>query len=309
MATEHTSRPIALVTGGNAGIGLETCKGLLAAGFHVVVGARSEDKARQAVESLCSEGPPGATAEPLVLDLASLASVREAAQTFLDTKRPLSVCVLNAGVMALPWHRTEDGFEQQWQVNVLGHFLLCRLLLPALEASRAPTGRIVHVASGAHRLHSEPVDYDKLAAEHESGDDYDQWRAYGRSKLANILLSNELALRLRARGSKVTSNAAHPGNVKTGLWTKAGRTNESGISPEEGARTSIYLATSEKVEGHGGGYYFMCKPATTIYDEALHEDLDYVAKSAMRSAVSTSQVAAKAMWSVACRDVGLDEAL
>ncbi|MBT8493381.1 MAG: SDR family NAD(P)-dependent oxidoreductase, partial [Deltaproteobacteria bacterium] len=237
--------PIALVTGGNAGIGFETCKGLLEAGYHLVVCARSQQKAEGAVASLLEQGPEGGTAESLVVDLASLASVREAASAFLATRRSLNVCVLNAGIMALPWHKTDDGFEQQWQVNVLGHFLFCRLLLPAITAAKAPTGRIIHVASGAHRLHPEAVDYDRLASEHDSAEGYSEWHSYGRSKLANILLSNELFRRLRAAGSPATSNSLHPGNVDSGLWSKAGRTNETGISVWEGALTSIYLATSE----------------------------------------------------------------
>jgi NAD(P)-dependent dehydrogenase (short-subunit alcohol dehydrogenase family) len=305
----NESRPTALVTGGNAGIGYETCKGLLKAGFHVVVCARSHEKAEVAVASLLQDGPEGSGAESLVLDLASLNSVRDAATAFLVTKRPLNVCVLNAGLMALPWHKTGDGFEQQWQVNVLGHFLFCRLLVPALTAAEGPTGRVVHVASGAHRLHPQDVDYDLLAKEHESADGFDQWRAYGRSKLANILLSNELAHRLKAAGSNVTSNALHPGNVNTALWSKIGRRNDSGIPVEEGALTSIYLATSKDVEGQSGGYYFLCQPVTTIYKEEKHGDEDYISQSRMRTEVSMSQRQSRAMWIVASKDVGLGEDL
>jgi NAD(P)-dependent dehydrogenase (short-subunit alcohol dehydrogenase family) len=294
-----------MVTGGNAGIGFETCKGLVDAGFHVVVCARSKEKADDATARLLEASPDGGTAESLVLDLASLESVRQAANTFLSTQRPLHVCVLNAGIMALPWHRTIDGFEQQWQVNVLGHFLFCRLLLPAISAAKEPAGRIVHVASGAHRLHPDAVDYDELAREHDRPDEFREWHAYGRSKLANILLSNELARRLASAGSKVTSNALHPGNVNSGLWSKAGRTNESGIPVDEGARTSIYLATSPEVEAQSGGYYFLCKPVTTIYDDEKHKDLDYISKSALRTEISLSEEAAQTMWSVASKNVGL----
>ncbi len=302
------TRPIALVTGGNTGIGFETCKGLIEAGYHVIVGARSEAKGNAAVEALTAT-TKGASAETLVLDLASLASVRTAAETFRATGRPLHVCVLNAGVMALPWKVTDDGFEQQWQVNVLGHFLLCRLLLPALEDAEDPTARIIHVASGAHRLHPEPVDYDQLTAEHASDDGYDPWRAYGRSKLANILLSNELARRLMDRGSDVTSNAAHPGKVKTDLWASIGREDEPGISPSEGALTSIHLATSDDVDGHTGRYFFQCKAVTRIYREEELGDADYVTKSATRTEISSSEEEAKRMWAAACKDVDLPEAL
>ena len=303
------SRPIALVTGGNAGIGFETCKGLLEAGFHVIICARSEEKGNAAVDALLGGAPEHASAEALVLDLSSLDSVRAAADRFLASLRPLHVCVLNAGIMALPWRKTADGFEQQWQVNVLGHFLLCRLLLPALDAAQDPPGRIVHVASGAHRLHPQEVDYALLAEEHRSADGYDQWRAYGRSKLANILLSNELAGRLEAESSTVTSNALHPGNVNTGLWSKAGRSNDSGITAREGARTTLYLALSQEVEGHTGGYFFRCQPVTRIYREEESAQEGYVTKSAMRTEISTSEPEARRAWAVASEDVGLEESL
>ena len=122
-STESTR--VALVTGGNAGIGFKTCKGLLHAGFHVVLCARSAEKGERAVARLLEAAPVGSSAELLLLDLSSLDSVRQAAASFIQSGRRLSVCVLNAGIMALPWHRTVDGFEQQWQVNVLGHVLLC----------------------------------------------------------------------------------------------------------------------------------------------------------------------------------------
>lgn len=303
------SRPTALVTGGNTGIGFETCKALLNEGFHVIVGARSREKAERAVDDLLRGAPASSSAEPIVVDLGSLRSVRNAANAFIEKGRPLNICVLNAGVMALPWDRTSDGFEQQWQVNVLGHFLFCRLLLPAILAAELPAGRVVWVASGAHRLHSEAIDYGALAREHESDEEYDQWRAYGRSKLANILLSNELARSLRNIGALATSNALHPGNVNTALWAKAGRSNDTGISVEEGAQTSIYLATSNKAEGLTGGYYFQCKPVTTIYNESSHKDADYIAKSAMRSEVSLSEAEARLLWSIASDNVGLNNEL
>lgn len=284
----------ALVTGGNAGIGFETCRGLLRAGFHVVVCARSPEKGDAAVAELLAGAPAGSTAELLLLDLASLDSVREAAATFLASNRPLSVCVLNAGIMALPWRRTNDGFEQQWQVNVLGHFLLTRLLMPALESAKAPTGRVIHLSSGAHRRHPQPIDYDLLDAEHRSDEDFDRWLAYGRSKLANILFSNELARRLSEAGSAVTSNALHPGLVATNLLTNAGGDRSRGIPVEQGARTSIHLATSPEVEGRSGGYYVRSAP---------------VEVGGARTEISTSQKAASDLWAAACRDLGIEESL
>lgn len=287
------TKNVALVTGGNAGIGFETCKGLLEAGFHVVVCTRSEKKGHDAVARLLEEAPSGSTAESLVVDLASLDSVRDAAETFLKSNRPLSVCVLNAGIMALPWHRTVDGFEQQWQVNVLGHVLLSRLLLPALQAAKAPAGRIIHVASRAHMRHPDAIDYSLLAQEHLTEEGFDRWRAYGRSKLANILFSNEFARRLREAGSAVTSNALHPGLVATDLLTNAGGDKSKGIPVAEGARTSLYLAISPEAEGQTGGYF---------YKEQLTTEN-------MRTAISSSEEEGRALWSATCRDLGLAENL
>ena len=110
--------------------------------------------------------------------------------------------------MALPWHRTVDGFEQQWQVNVLGHVLLCRTLLPSMNDEN---GRVIHLSSRAHLRHPDPIDYDRLAQEHRSGQNYDRWLAYGRSKLANILFSNELARRVAERGLKISNAVTRSG--------------------------------------------------------------------------------------------------
>ena len=233
----HGDKRIALVTGGNAGIGLETCRGLLQAGFHVIVAARSQAKADAAIADLLATAPAASSAEALILDLASLDSVRRAADGFRQSGRTLTVCVLNAGIMALPWHRTEDGFERQWQVNVLGHFLLCRMLLPTLDDE---AGRVVHLSSRAHRRHPDPIDYERLSQEHLSDQDYDRWFAYGRSKLANILLSNELARRLAERGSKITSNAVHPSQATNLLRTLAVTVTEAYPSPKGPARRSLW---------------------------------------------------------------------
>ena len=225
------------------------------------------------------------------MDLASLDSVRGAADRFLESKRTLSVCVLNAGIMALPWHKTEDGFEQQWQVNVLGHFLLCRMLLPSINDE---TGRVVHLSSRAHRRHPDPIDYSRLAQEHQSDEDYDRWLAYGRTKLANILFSNELARRLAERGLKITSNAVHPGLVATNLLTNAGTDRERGIPVAEGARTSLFLSTSPEVIGKSGGYY--------VRSARVDADGD-------RTETSLSEEEGRRFWRSACSDLALAEEL
>ena len=283
------NKALALVTGGNTGIGLETCRGLLEAGFHVILTARTEAKADTAIANLLATAPEGSTAEALILDLASLDSVRQAADRFLESERTLSVCVLNAGIMALPWHRTENGFEQQWQVNVLGHFLLCRALLPTMNDK---SGRVVHLSSRAHLRHPEPIDYQRLRQEHLSNNHYDRWFAYGRSKLANILFSNELARRLSKRGTQITSNAVHPGLVATNLLTNAGAKLGRGVPVSEGAQTSIFVATSSELVGHSGGYY--------VRSARVDADGD-------RSEISLSEEEGKRFWHSACEDLNLGE--
>ena len=283
------SKRLALVTGGNAGIGLETCRGLLDAGFHVILAARNQAKADTAIADLLATAPAGSTAEPLILDLASLDSVRQATDAFIASGRTLSVCVLNAGIMALPWTQTVDGFEQQWQVNVLGHFLLCRALLPAMNDE---SGRVVHLSSRAHLRHPDPIDYQRLDEEHRSDQNYDRWLAYGRSKLANILFSNELARRLAERGSGITSNAVHPGLVATNLLTNAGGRRDRGVPVSEGARTSIFLATSPDVQGKSGGYYVR---------SAL------VDGGGDRAAISLSEEEGRRFWASACSALKLGE--
>ena len=289
--SRHEDKRLALVTGGNTGIGLETCRGLLEAGFHVVLAARSQAKADAAIADLLATAPAGSTTESLLLDLASLDSVRRAADSFLESERSLSVCVLNAGIMALPWHRTEDGFEQQWQVNVLGHFLFLRTLLPTIEEG---AGRVVHLSSRAHRRHPDPIDYQRLAQEHRSEENYDRWLAYGRSKLANILFSNELARRLDERGVAITSNAVHPGLVATKLLTNAGGSLGRGVPVAEGARTSIHVATSPELEGQSGGYY--------VRSARVDADGD-------RTEVSLSEEEGRRFWQAACGDLNLSEEL
>jgi NAD(P)-dependent dehydrogenase (short-subunit alcohol dehydrogenase family) len=168
--------------------------------------------------------------------------------------------------------------------------------------------RMVQVSSGAHRLHPEEIDYELLAQEHQSsagGEEFDQWHANGRSKLANILFSNTLARRIVDSGSKITSNALHPGNVQTAPWSKIGRNNESGISVEEGALTSIYLATSKNVQGQSGGYFVLCERVTKIYNDEEAKGLDYLGKSKLRSEVSMSETEGKALWAEASKSFGL----
>jgi NAD(P)-dependent dehydrogenase (short-subunit alcohol dehydrogenase family) len=190
----------AIVTGASSGIGMETAKALIAHGARVILAVRDEAKGRNAAKAMPGPGD----AEVAVLDLASLDSVRAFARDW--SRQPIDLLINNAGVMIPPLSRTTDGFELQFGTNHLGHFALTNLLLPSV------TGRVVTVSSGAHR--SGRIDFDDLNWEHRR---YRAWRAYGQSKLANLLFTAELQRRLAEAGSPVLSMAAHPGYAATNL--------------------------------------------------------------------------------------------
>jgi NAD(P)-dependent dehydrogenase (short-subunit alcohol dehydrogenase family) len=186
-----------IVTGANSGIGLTAARAFAAAGARVILACRNVDKGRAAAVTLAD------TAEVRALDLASLTSIREFAAS---VDEPVDVLVNNAGVMAVPLRRTEDGFESQFGTNHLGHFALTGLLLDRVRE------RVVTVSSTFHRLGR--IDLTDPNWERKP---YRRWAAYGQSKLANLLFTNELARRLTAAGSPVTAHAAHPGYASTNL--------------------------------------------------------------------------------------------
>lgn len=250
---------ICLVTGAAGGIGEATAHGLAALGATVIVHGRDATKGRRAVEQI-ARATGNADVRFVQGDLASLAEVRRLAEEFDRSLPRLDVLVLNAGIACAHRTTTVDGYETTFAVNHLAHFLLTKLLRPALARSAA--GRIVVVSSEAHRRAR--LDFDDLMLERG----YGQFLAYSRSKLANLLFMRALTRRLA--GASLTCNALHPGVVRTGIFRDApallrGVLSTIGrlflLSPEQGARTSLYLASSSDVAGHSGGYYIRCKPA------------------------------------------------
>ncbi len=201
----------ALVTGANSGLGFWTAVELSRHGARVLMACRNPDRAGAALSRLRGE-VSGASAELVELDLASLASVDKAAAEVADRVPALDLLVNNAGIMAVGEGRTEDGFELQFGTNHLGHFALTGQLLPLLL--KAPAPRVVTVSSYAHKIGS--IDFDDLMGERS----YRRWRAYGQSKLANLLFTHELDRRAQGR---LTAVAAHPGYAATHLQTGTGQ--------------------------------------------------------------------------------------
>jgi NAD(P)-dependent dehydrogenase (short-subunit alcohol dehydrogenase family) len=252
-----------VVTGGNSGIGRETAVGLAGAGARVLVTARDRARGEAAVEDIARRARSGQV-ELVVFDLASLASVRAGAAEILERCERLDVLVNNAGIVLSERQLTPDGLEATFAVNHLGPFLLTELLLDRLKAS-APS-RIVNVASTAHKGAPRGLDFDDLQSERR----YRAMPAYSRSKLANIYFTTELAKRLAGTG--VTANCLHPGTVATGY----GRDGDTRgvfafglrvikpfiLTPEQGARTSVYLASSPEVAEVSGRYFVRCRPRT-----------------------------------------------
>jgi NAD(P)-dependent dehydrogenase (short-subunit alcohol dehydrogenase family) len=243
---------ICLVTGATSGIGLETAQTLATQGATVALVGRDAARMQQALARIRASAPD-AKIEPYLADLSSQEQVRRLAQEFQPRHDRLDVLVNDAGALFPRRRESVDGIEMTLALNHLAPFLLTNLLLDTLKAS-APS-RVVTVASAAHL--SAKIDFDELQMPHR----YAGLRAYGQSKLMNVLFSNELARRLA--GSGVTANALHPGFVASNfgksegpLWAAALTiARPFMISVEKGAQTSIYLASSPEVAGATGGYY------------------------------------------------------
>ena len=275
---------IAIVTGANSGIGFEAAKELAAKGALTVLACRNLIKGEEAARAIRA-ATPDASLELLALNLADLSSVRAFVDDYLARHDRLDLLINNAGVMALPYRQTADGFEMQFGTNHLGHFALTGLLLPTLLAT--PGSRIVNVSSTAHRMGA--MRFDDLAWEQ----DYSKWQAYGMSKLANLLFTYELQRRLDAAGSETIAVACHPGYAATDLQTAGAEMSGQAFMKQisalmntvmaqdqaAGALPTLYAATMPDVAG--GDYYgpdgFMemrGAPAKVESNEKSHDEAD-----------------------------------
>jgi NAD(P)-dependent dehydrogenase (short-subunit alcohol dehydrogenase family) len=217
-----------LVTGANSGLGFASAQVLAARGARVIMACRNAERGHRAIDALLAK-QPSAKIELLLLDLASLASIRDAVGQFLDRHDRLDILINNAGLMAIPSMRTADGFEMQLGTNHLGHFALTGLLLPKLLTTRG--SRVVVVTSAMHRLGR--IDFDDPFFEKRP---YSRWAAYNASKLANLLFTFELVRRLERARAETIAVAAHPGYAATALQGRA-----AALSPSWQVRLEGFL--------------------------------------------------------------------
>jgi NAD(P)-dependent dehydrogenase (short-subunit alcohol dehydrogenase family) len=248
---------VAVVTGANVGLGVQTARVLARNGAMVVLACRDLGKAAGTAERIRAAAPH-AKLDAVRLDLASLACVREAAGEIRAEHPRIDLLILNAGVMDVPYQRTEDGFELTFGTNHLGHFALTGLLLDAMLDT--PGSRVVSVSSIAHRRGH--MRFDDLQSERS----YKPGDAYAQSKLANLLFIYELDRRLRAAGALPIALAAHPGNAQTELWRTSSRLEQALLGPrfhflnrrliqtaQAGALPTLRAATDAAAQG--GEYY------------------------------------------------------
>lgn len=267
-----------LVTGASAGLGVETIRTLAAHGASVVGAARDLDKARRAIDKAQNAAGTGGDIDLVQVDLASLASVRAAADKLVADGHPFDVVIANAGVMACPPSKTADGFETQFGTNHLGHFVLVNRVAPLLRSG----SRVVMLASSGHRFAD--IDLEDPNFEHTP---YDAWLAYGRSKTANILFAVEFDRRHRDRGVRAT--AVHPGGIQTELGRHLepgalgamieninAQLSAEGHAPFEfktipqGAATSVWAGIVAPADEVGGRYCENCHVTTNVTDGPIN---------------------------------------
>ena len=255
-----------LITGSNSGLGQESARVLAMRGAHILAAARTSEKAAGALALLGIEGTP------IACELSDLGSVRAAVTAVAATGRPLDGILANAGIMALPTLKQQDGIELQFFTNHIGHFALINGLLDQLTE----TGRVVVLSSAAHYIvRDSGLELDNLSGERE----YHPWRMYGRSKLANVMFASALTRRFAGTGR--TANSLHPGVILTNLArhvpnAEAMFSRMTLKTVQQGAATQCYVAVHPEISGISGKYFSDCQikaPAAAALDEAQAEAL------------------------------------
>ncbi|KAK9291194.1 hypothetical protein L1049_009382 [Liquidambar formosana] len=273
----------AIVTGGASGIGLETARVLALRKAHVIIAARNMEAASDAKKLILKENE-AARVDVLKLDLCSMKSVRAFVDSFNALDLPLNILINNAGVMFCPYQLSEDGIELQFATNHLGHFLLTNLLLDKMKHTAKATGiegRIVNLSSIAHlHTYEDGIQFDRINDEKS----YSDKRAYGQSKLANILHAKELSRRLQEEGAEITVSSVHPGLIMTNLMRHSALLMRIlkvfsyflWKNVPQGAATTCYVALHPSLKGVTGKYYLDCndmQPSAFARDEGLAKKL------------------------------------
>ncbi|KAE8661082.1 Short-chain dehydrogenase TIC 32 [Hibiscus syriacus] len=273
----------AIITGGASGIGLETSRVLALRGVHVIIGARNLKAANEEKKIILAKTET-ARVDVLELNLCSIKSIREFADNFIALNLPLNILINNAGIMFCPFHLSQDGIEVQFATNHIGHFLLTELLLDKMKntvKASGVQGRIVNLSSIAHTYcYENGIQFDRINAK----EGYNDKRAYGQSKLANILHANELSRRLQEEGVNITVNSVHPGLIMTPLFKHVAILMKFfkffsfflWKNVPQGAATTCYVALHPRLEGVTGKYFVDCNemtPSSYARDEALAREL------------------------------------
>ncbi|KAJ1691344.1 hypothetical protein LUZ63_015499 [Rhynchospora breviuscula] len=289
------SKLTAIITGGASGIGLETAQVLALRGAHVIIAARNMEAAYNA-KALILENNPKARIDTIQLDLSSLKSVRAFAEEFLSMDLPLNILINNAGIMFCPFQLSKDGIELQFATNHLGHFLLTNLLLEKMKSTAKSTGiegRIVNLSSIAHHhTYGRGINFEQL----NDPTAYSDKKAYGQSKLANILHAKELSRRLKEEGANITVNSVHPGLIMTNLMKHSlfvmnlikVFTYMCWKNVPQGAATTCFVATHPSLKGVTAKYFQDCnedKPNILADDEKLAKDLWQFSEKLVKSAL------------------------
>ncbi|KAK9169890.1 hypothetical protein Syun_002030 [Stephania yunnanensis] len=283
-----------IVTGGAKGIGLETARVLALRGAHVVIGARNLEDANKGKQHIMNENG-AARVTVLKLDLCSIKSIEEFAKSFNALDLPLNILINNAGIMFCPFQLSKDGIEVQFATNHLGHFHLTNLLLDKMKRTAKATGiegRIVNLSSIAHGLTTEGgIKFDRI----NDKEGYNDKKAYGQSKLANILHANELSRRMKAEGANITVNSVHPGLIMTNLMKYSSIlmrivkvfTILAWKNVPQGAATTCFVALHPSLKGVTGKYFQDCneyEPSKLARDKVLAKELWDFSNELVRSA-------------------------
>lgn len=303
-----------LITGVSSGIGAETMRALHATGAHVYGTVRDTAKGQKVVDTILSENhPSGGQITLIEMSLDNFASIRRGAADFLSkSSNTLHLLVANAGIMAVPYSKTTDGFESQFATNHLAHFLLFQLLKPALLTSATPAypSRVVSVTSTGHQFGA-PLfgDYNFETTP------YDSWRAYGQSKTANIWLANSIESHFGAQNLHATS--VHPGlitssNLGSHLPAEQAamffdpEVQRTAKSVQQGAATQVWAAVGEEWKGKGGRYLSNVAEAKSVEETAKDEGMTFFANDGFHAWAYDAE-GAERLWKESFGMVGLEE--